>query len=99
MKSIQAELLGLEWRTSPQRPFRLRVNDVVRFSDGKVGLVIRVSECSAVVLMNRPRREFKTRFDKQVQFQPPPGTIRISANAEVEVLNHRTKQPKRKRRR
>src|SRR2546422_8481381 len=35
------------WRPL-QFPFRLRVNDVIRI-DGRLGLVIRVTECAAVV--------------------------------------------------
>jgi hypothetical protein len=96
MEASKAETLGLVWRPRFRPSFRLRVNDVVRI-DGRLGRVIRVSECSAVVLLNRPKRAFKTRFDKEVQFQPPPATVRISANSEVEVLNHKVrKQPKRK---
>ena len=91
MKPTQAETLGLVWPSTLRQPFRLHVNDVIRI-DGRIGRVIRVSECSAVVLMNRPAREFKTRFDKEVQFQPPPVTVRISANSEVEVLNHKVRK-------
>ena len=35
------------------------------------GRVIRINECAAVVIMNRPVRDFKTRFDKPVRLQPP----------------------------
>ena len=93
MEPIQTGLLGLVWQTSLRPSFRLRVNDIIRI-DGKIGRVIRVNECSAVVLLNQPRREFKTRFDKEVQFQPPPITVRISPNSEVEILQAR--KPKRK---
>jgi hypothetical protein len=89
----QAELFGLASQTT-EHPFRLRVNDIVRI-DGKLCRVIRVTECAAVVLMNRPPREFKTRFDRQVRFQPRPAMFRISPNAEVEVLTNR-KPTKRK---
>ena len=81
----QAELVGLVWR-SLQHPFRLRANDIIRI-EGKLARVIRVSESSAVVVMNRQAREFSTRFDKRVRFQPSPVTFRISANSEIEVLN------------
>jgi hypothetical protein len=37
--------------------------------------------------MNRKFREFKTRFDKPVSFQPPPAMFRISPHSEVEILN------------
>lgn len=81
----QAELFGLIWRTA-EHPFRLRANDVIRI-DGKLCRVMRVSECAAVVMMNRRRREFTTRFDKRVSFQAPPVLVRISPNAETEILN------------
>jgi hypothetical protein len=67
-------------------PFRLRAGDVIR-TGGRLGLVVRVSECAAVVMANRPAREFKTRFDKPVRFTPPPVTFRISPQSEVEILN------------
>jgi hypothetical protein len=51
----QAELFGLIWR-SFNHPFRLRVNDLIRI-DGRLGRIIRVNECAAVVLMNRRTRE------------------------------------------
>ena len=73
--SEQAELFGLVWPPWPQL-FRLRVNDVIRI-EGRLGRVIRVTECAAVVLMNRPARTFTTRFDRPVRFQPPPATFRI----------------------
>lgn len=73
-------------------PFRLHVNDIVRI-DGKMGRVIRVTESAAVVSVNRPPREFTTRFDKHVRFRLPPMTVRISANSEIEILN----QPRQKR--
>jgi hypothetical protein len=82
----QGQLFGLVLQQ--QHPFRLRANDVIRI-DGRLGLVIRVNECAAVVLMNRRTREFTTRFDKQVRFHPPPVTFRISVNAETEILNRK----------
>lgn len=79
-------------------PFRLHVNDCVMI-DGKLGRVIRVSECAAVVLVNRPAREFTTRFDRRVQFRQSPITVRIAANSDVEILNRKTcKRNKRKQR-
>ncbi len=88
--------LALAWR--PSRPsFRLRANDVVRV-DGRLGRVIRVTECVAVVLLNRPVREFTTRFDQRVRIQPSPVLVRISANSEMEILNRRPKKKRRERR-
>jgi hypothetical protein len=95
VEAEQAELFGLVWRPF-EHPFRLRVNDLIRF-DGRLCRVIRVSDCAAVLLMNRRRREFCTRFDKPVSFQPPPVIFRIAVNSEVEVLNRKDgKQGKRR---
>ena len=79
---------GVIWQLG-EYPFRLRAGDVLRLADGKLCRVMRVGECAAVVIMNRPVREFKTRFDKPVRFQPPPKLFRISPNAEAEILNRK----------
>ncbi|MGO8696998.1 MAG: hypothetical protein ACLQVY_04685 [Limisphaerales bacterium] len=85
----QTELVGLIWR--PLRyPFRLRAGDVIRCND-RLCRVIRVNECAAVVIMNQPVRDFRTRFDKPVRFQPPPATFRICSNSDVEILNHKSR--------
>ena len=76
---------GLIWQPA-QLPFRLRAGDVIRF-DHRLCRVLRVNECAAVVLMNRPPRDFKTRFDQPVRFTPPPALFRISPHSEVEILN------------
>ena len=81
----QAELFGIRWHPLPHL-FRLHAGDVIRY-DNRLCRVIRVSECAAVVIMNQPAREFKTRFDRPVRFCPPPATFRISPNAETEILN------------
>lgn len=78
---------GIIWQLA-ERPFKLRAGDVFR-SDGRLCRVVRVNECAAVVIMNQPVRNFKTRFDKPVRFQPPPKTFRISPNAEVEIIKAR----------
>jgi len=84
----QTEFVGLIWR--PRRyPFRLRAGDVIRLN-ARLCRVIRVNECAAVVIMNQPVREFKTRFDKLVRFQLPPAMLRICPNSDVEVLNRKT---------
>jgi hypothetical protein len=85
----QAEFIGIILQPL-QHPFRLHAGDVIRL-DGRLGRVVRVNECAAVIIMNRPVRDFKTRFDKPVRFQPPPALFRISPQSEVEILN-----PKRK---
>ena len=73
------------WRPL-RHPFRLHAGDVIR-SGGRLCRVIRVNECAAVIIMNRPVRDFKTRFDKPVRFQPQPAIFRISPNSETEILN------------
>jgi len=85
----QTEFVGIIWPPMGRR-FRLSAGDVFKM-DNRLCRVIRVNECAAVVLMNRPVREFKTRFDKPVRFQPPPATFRISPNAEISILNRKTK--------
>ena len=82
----QAEF-GIIWQLG-KHPFRLRAGDVIRF-DNRLCRVVRVSECAAVVIMNQPVRDFKTRFDKPVRFQPPPKLFRISPNSEAEILNRK----------
>ncbi|MDE2102163.1 MAG: hypothetical protein KGL39_33260 [Patescibacteria group bacterium] len=81
----QPELFAIVW-LPPEHRFRLRVNDLLRV-DGRMARVIRVTESAAAILVNQPVRNFKTRFDKPVQFQPPPKITRMSANAECEILN------------
>jgi hypothetical protein len=82
----QTEFVGIIWQPL-ELPYRLRAGDVIRLTDGKLCRVIRVTESSAVVIMNRPVRDFKTRFDKPVRFTPPPALFHISANSESEILN------------
>lgn len=82
----QAEF-GIIWQLAAY-PFRLRAGDVIRFNE-RLCRVIRVNECSAVVIMNQPVRDFKTRFDKPVRFHPPPKMFRISPQAEVPILNRK----------
>ena len=84
----QSEFVGIIWQPLG-RQFRLCAGDVFQM-DNRLCRVLRVNECAAVIMMNRPVRAFKTRFDKPVRFQPPPAMFRISPNAEVEILN-RTK--------
>ena len=82
----QAEF-GIIWQVSAF-PFHLRAGDVIRFNN-RLCRVVRVNECSAVVMMNLPIRTFKTRFDKLVCFHPPPVIFRISPYSEVVVLNRK----------
>ena len=78
---------GIIWQVV-EYPFRLRAGDVFRFN-GRLCRVVRVNDCSAVVIMNQRVRDFKTRFDKPVRFQPPPVTFHISPQSEVAVLNRK----------
>ena len=78
---------GIVWQLA-EHPFRLRAGDVFRFN-GRLCRVVRVNESCAVVTMNRPVRDFKTRFDKPVHFQPPPARFYISPQSEVLVLNRK----------
>ena len=78
---------GIIWQPL-SHPFRLRAGDVIRFKD-RLCRVIRVNECAAVVIMNRPVRDFKTRFDKPVRFQPSPAMFRISSESAVPILNRK----------
>ena len=81
---------GIIWQLV-EYPFRLRAGDIFKFNE-RLCRVIRVNECSAVVIMNLPVREFKTRFDKPVRFQPPPKLFRISPQSDVPILNRRSKR-------
>ncbi len=83
----QTELFGMIWAPL-QRPFRLHAGDVIRFQN-RLCRVVRVNECAAVVVMNRPVRQFATRFDKPVRFTPSPLAFRISSNSEAQILNRR----------
>ena len=78
---------GISWQVT-EYPFRLRAGDVIRF-DERLCRVIRVNDCAAVVIMNQSIRDFKTRFDKPVRFQPPPAQFRISSQSECEILNRK----------
>jgi hypothetical protein len=76
--------------TPHEFPFRLRAGDVFRFN-GRLCRVLRVNYSSAVVIMNRPVRNFKTRFDQPVRFQPPPALFYISPDSEVTILNRKAR--------
>jgi len=84
----QTEFFALVWRPF-KHPFRLRAGDVIRVNN-RLCRVVRVNASAAVVIMNQPARVFLTRFDKAVQFQPPPAMFRISPHSEVEILNRKT---------
>ncbi|MEO7300528.1 MAG: hypothetical protein ABI042_18340 [Verrucomicrobiota bacterium] len=90
----QGELFGLIWRPFQQK-YRLRVNDIIRLGD-RLARVVRINDCAAVVLINQPTREFVTRWDKHVCFDPPPRIVRISVNSETEILNGKVREPKKR---
>ena len=81
---------GIIWELSVY-PFKLRAGDVFKFNE-RLCRVIRVNYSSAVVIMSLPLREFKTRFDKPVRFQPPPKRFYISTDSEVTVLNRKARR-------
>ena len=85
----QTEFVGIIWRLF-RYPFRLRVGDVIPYNN-RLGRIIRVTECAAVVMVIPPPRVFTTRFDRPVRFQPKPALFRISPNSETEILNRKTK--------
>jgi len=89
----QAELVGLIWQPF-EYSFRLHAGDVIRLADNKICRVLHVNECAAVVIMNRPVRDFKTRFDRPVRFTPPPASFRISPQSECEILNRKPAPPR-----
>jgi hypothetical protein len=70
----------------PHYPFRLRAGDVIQL-DGQPCRVIRVTDCSAVVAVTKPPREFTTLCGVRVRIQPKPGLVRISPDSEVPILN------------
>lgn len=86
----QTEFFGLVWLTGETHPHRLRAGDVIKF-DNRFCRVLRVNDCSAVVLMNQPPRQFETRFRGPVKFQPSPKLFRISPDSETEILNRKIK--------
>jgi len=88
LNPAQIEFFALVWRPF-NHSFRLRAGDVIRMNN-RLCRVVRVNASAAVVIVNQPARVFLTRFDKPVQFQPPPATFRISPNSESEILNPRT---------
>ena len=67
-------------------PFRLRAGDVI-LHQGRPCPIVRVTDCAAVVAVQRPPREFTTLFGKRVRLQPRPALVRISPNSEVPILN------------
>ena len=65
---------------------RLRPGDTIHYA-GQRCKVVRVTDCSAVVAIQRPPRDFTTLFGVRVHIQPKPALVRISPNSEVPILN------------
>lgn len=66
--------------------FRLRAGDLVEL-DHQPCTVLRVTDCAAVVAVQRPPREFTTLFGKTVRLQPKPHLVRIAPNSTIPILN------------
>ena len=65
---------------------RLHPGDTIHYA-GQRCQVVRVTDCSAVVAIKRPAREFTTLFGVRVHIQPKPALVRISPDSEVPILN------------
>ena len=86
LPSAKQQFLALQKSLRLASPFRLRAGDVIRYN-GKPCLVIRVSECAAIIAVRQSAREFTTLFGKLVRIRPKPKLVRISSNSEVPILN------------
>ena len=69
-------------------PYRLRAGDVVLFQN-RACPVLRVSDCAAVIAVNKPARQFTTIWGKTVRIKPKPALVRISSNALCPILKRR----------
>ncbi len=69
-------------------PTRLHAGDVILL-DGHPRRIVRVTDCAAVVAIQRPPRQFTTLAGKRVRLQPKPTLWRISPNSEIPILNRR----------
>lgn len=69
-------------------PYRLRVGDVVLF-ENRPCPVLRVSDCAAVIAVNKPARQFTTIWGVTVRIKPKPALVRISPNALCRILKRR----------
>ena len=64
----------------------LRAGDRVRYQ-GQACLVLRVTECAAVIAIPGELRTIRPRFRPPVQFQRAPRIVRISAQSDLPLLN------------
>ena len=69
-------------------PYRLRSGDVVLF-ENRPCPVLRVSDCAAVIAVNKPSRQFTTIWGVTVRIRPKPALVRISSNALCPILKRR----------
>lgn len=86
LRTANHERLGSNFLRQMNTLFRLRAGDLIQH-DGRPCRVIRVTDCAAVVAVDRPPREFTTLFGQRVRIQPKPALVRISPNSEVPILN------------
>jgi len=70
-------------------PYRLRAGDVVLY-ENRPCPVLRVSECAAVIAMNKPTRQFTTIWGVTVRIKPKPALVRISSNSLCPILKRRS---------
>ena len=66
--------------------YTLRVGDVVQYA-GQHCRVVRVSDCCAVIAVIQKPRTITPRFGKPVTFTPAPKLERISAEAQLPIVN------------
>jgi hypothetical protein len=64
----------------------LRAGDRVSY-EGKPCLVLRVTECSAVLALPGELRTIRPRFAPPVQFMSAPRIVRISAQSDLPLIN------------
>ena len=69
-------------------PYRLRAGDVVLFQNRPCP-VLRVSDCAAVIAVNKPAKQFTTIWGVTVRIKPKPALVRISSNALCPILKRR----------
>ena len=66
--------------------YTLRPGDLVEYA-GQPCRVIRVNDCAALIAVIQKPRTITPRFGKPVTIQPAPKLERISAQAEIPILN------------
>lgn len=69
-------------------PYRLRAGDVILF-ENRPCPVLRVSDCAAVIAVNKPSRQFTTIWGEEVCIKPKPALVRISSNSLCPILKRR----------